>query len=96
MVSGKVDILQQLACFLHAGVQLIILIVLVELIKSFGKGTVGDTVIRHFNGTCGVGVGVKLGDLCKVDCSCKLNGAWAGLLVGVCEHHGTSQLKHET
>jgi hypothetical protein len=61
MVSGKVDILQQLACFLHAGVQLIILIVLVELIESF---------VASF---------MEL-----------------GLLVSVCESHGTSQVKHET
>jgi hypothetical protein len=73
MVSGKVDILQQLACFLHAGVQLIILIVLVELIKSFGNGAVDDPVIRQLNAVCGIAACGNLGDMCEVDCFCKLD-----------------------
>jgi len=51
MVSGKGDILQQLACFLHAGVQLIILIVLVELIKAMVKArsmTLSFTILMVF------------------------------------------------
>jgi hypothetical protein len=63
MVSGKCGILQQLTRFLHAGVQLIILIVFVELPKGFGEGAVDDTVIRHFGGFCGAIVCRSLGDI---------------------------------
>lgn len=66
MVLGQTAIRQQLTCFFHSSVQLIIRVVSVELVERLGIVAVGDTVVCHVD-SIGAVVGCgSLGSVCEI------------------------------